>query len=220
MRGRRTFAFSAAALSAVVLSVGVTSAATPATKPIAVTITESKLSVSSRAVNVGAAVFRVANKGKRAHRFTLGGKSTPLIGAGRSATLRVAIPNKGPYVYYSVAPGRAPTFKGALSVIDPCTKPVASTVSVEMREAPMTFSRTTVPCGTVTFTVTNAGTVGHRFDLFQTNPPRTLLHGALLEPGKTATVSVPLLVKGQVNYLCGEAEHGEEYGEIGYVTVT
>src|SRR4051794_31084146 len=106
MRGRRTFA--AAALSAVVLSVVVTSAATPATKPIAVTITESKVSVSSRAVNVGAAVFRVANKGKRAHRFTLGGKSTPLIGAGRSTTLRVAIPNKGPYVYYSVAPGRAP----------------------------------------------------------------------------------------------------------------
>jgi len=195
------------------------SPATTSPKPIVVTITESKVKFSATSVAVGPAVFKVVNKGKTSHVFKIGGKSTPKIAVETSATIQIVIANKGPYVYYSVARANAAALTGGLSVVEPCTKPTSSTVTVKMEEAPITLSQMTLPCGTVTFVVTNAGTVVHSFDLFQPNPPRVLLQGAALEPGQTGTAVVHMLLKGAVNYSCGQSEHGEEYGEIGSLTV-
>jgi hypothetical protein len=174
---------------------------------------------SSRSVAVGTAEFKVVNKGKIAHVFKLAGRSTPAIAPGRTSSLRVTIVNTGPYAYYSVGPRRSPGLAGALSIVDPCTRPVDSRITVEMREAPITLSQETVPCGTATFVVTNTGTEIHSLDLFQTNPPRTLLHGPPIEPGTATTLVLRLLTKGSINYLCGQPEHGEIYGEVGFLTV-
>ena len=130
------------------------------------------------------------------------------------------IAKSGPYLYYSVGGAGGAARRGVLIVVDPCTKPTSSTVHVEMREAPITLSQTTVPCGNVTFVVTNAGSEVHNLDLFQTNPPRTILHGSPLDPGQTRSFAAHLTVKGSVNYLCGQPEHGEEYGEVGFLTAT
>lgn len=209
----------ASVLGGALLSAAHAAATAVTATPIQVTITETKVTFSRRSVAVGPALFEVANKGKIAHVFKLAGKSTPAIAPGRTSTLRVTIVKTGPYAYYSVSPRRVPALTGALSIVDPCTRPVDSRITVEMHEAPITFSQETVPCGTVTFVVTNAGIEVHSLDLFQTNPPRTLLHGPTVESGATTTLVVRLLVKGSVNYLCGQPEHGETYGEVGFLTV-
>ena len=84
----------------------------------------------------------------------------------------------------------------------------------------MVLSQTTVPCGTVTFAVTNVGTIVHSFDLFQQNPSRMLVLGPQIQPGQSVSLVVRFTQKGAVEYVCGEGEHSEEYGEIGYLTVT
>jgi plastocyanin len=187
---------------------------------VTVTITNAKVKVSAVSVPVGLVVFKVVNKAKLPHNFTIAGKATSKIAAGRSATLQVKIANKGPYVYYSVGPGRQGASRGAISVVEPCTHPTSSTVTVQMAETLSVLSRTTVPCGTVTFAVTNVGTIVHSPDLFQANPPRTLARGPELQPGQTASLVVRFTQKGQVEYRCGEEEHDEMYGESVVLTVT
>jgi hypothetical protein len=210
-----------AGVIAVVVSLVTTAsvAAQSNANPITITITDSKVKASAVSVPVGVALFKIVNKAKVPHVFTLQGKTTPRIAAGKSATLRVAIVNKGPYVYYSVGPGKPGALKGALSVFEPCTNPTSSTITVQMAEAPEVLSQMTVPCGKVTFALKNVGTIVHSFVLFQSNPPRTLAKSPQLQPGQTANLVVQFTQKGQVQYLCDETEHAEDYGENGLLTV-
>jgi uncharacterized cupredoxin-like copper-binding protein len=210
-----------AGVIAVVVSLAATTtvSAQSGANPVTITITDSKVKASAVSVPVGVVLFKIVNKAKVPHVLTLQGKKTPTIAAGKSATLRVAIANKGPYVYYSVGPGKPGALRGALSVFEPCTNPASSTITVKMAEAPEVLSQMTVPCGKVTFALTNAGTVVHSFVLFQSNPPRTLARSPQLQPGQTANLVVQFTQKGQVQYLCAETEHAEDYGENGYLTV-
>ena len=54
----------------------------------------------------------------------------------------------------------SPTSVGA-----PCASPQATTVKVAIFDFGFTLSQTTVPCGTVTFQITNTGAIFHNFDV-------------------------------------------------------
>jgi uncharacterized cupredoxin-like copper-binding protein len=84
---------------------------------VKVTATEFKFKLSRTTVPVGAVVFQVVNRGKIKHDFKIAGKKTPLIGPGKSATLRVVFHKKGRYAYLCTVPGHARLgMKGVLGV--------------------------------------------------------------------------------------------------------
>jgi uncharacterized cupredoxin-like copper-binding protein len=84
----------------------------------------------------------------------------------------------------------------------------------------MVFSQESVPCGTVTFQVTNAGTIVHAFEIRTPDDPgRVAGHTPPLQPGQSATLTVRFAVKGRADYSCSEYEHDERYGEIGYLAI-
>jgi uncharacterized cupredoxin-like copper-binding protein len=107
----------------------------PAAKASTVTVTAGKPAefgfiVSPKAVKHGAVTFTVTNKGILPHTFkicssskgttaanTCAGKSTPQIGAGKSATLTYTFATAGKYEYLCTIPGHAQGgMKGVLTV--------------------------------------------------------------------------------------------------------
>ena len=183
---------------------------------IAVTLTDTQIQLPQSPVRVGTVVFRVANHARAARDFRVAGRRTPRIAPGRSATLTVPVAKTGLVLLSSVGPPRSATLRGVLTFINPCTTPATTTVTVQMSEAPPVLSRTTIPCGTVTFTITNAGTITHTFHV----DAATGGDGPSLQPGQTASFTVRLTAKGRVFYRCIETEHDEQYGETGWLIVT
>jgi hypothetical protein len=188
----------------------------PRSTTVAVTLTDTKLKLAPATVPLGSVVFEIANSGRNPRSFRIGGKRTPAIAAGESAALRVVFTRTGPALYSSVGQGSAAPLKGALNVIEPCTNPTASTVTVQISEAPETLSQAAIPCGAVTFVMTNVGTVVHNFYVFPIDAPHA---GATtspdVKPGQTLRVTVHFTSKGEVVYGCSLYEHGEQYGETG-----
>jgi hypothetical protein len=93
-----------------------------------------------------------------------------------------------------------------------------------MREAPITVSRTTVPCGRVILLVKNVGKIVHSFRIDNPDSSAGVIppegHGPRIPPGHSARMKVLFSVTGPPFYYCGEAGHGELYSESGYLTVT
>jgi hypothetical protein len=179
-------------------------AAAPTT--LVVRITATQVRVAQAPVRVGIVTFKVSNRSRVARDFRIAGKRTPRMAAGKSATLKVNVTKTGLVVYSSGA------LRGVLTFVDPCTKPATSTVSVQMVEAAMKLSQTSIPCGSVTFAVTNAGTIAHSFRIGSAGT-------AQIQPGQTASLTVRLMDKVRVFYRCGEPEHDEMYGETGWINV-
>lgn len=89
-----------------------TSAAT-----VTVSATEYKFALSKKTVARGTVTFKVTNKGTIAHNFKIAGKKTPLIGAGKSAALKVVFTKSGKYPYLCTLPSHALAgMKGVLTV--------------------------------------------------------------------------------------------------------
>jgi uncharacterized cupredoxin-like copper-binding protein len=183
---------------------------------IAVTITDTQLRLPQAPVRVGTVVFRVANHARVARDFRVAGRRTPRIAPGRSATLTVPVAKTGLVLLTSAGPPGSAPLRGVLTFINPCTKPATTTITVQMSEAPPVLSPTTIPCGAVTFTITNAGTIPHTFHVDAASGG----DGPRLQPGQTASFTVRLTAKGRVFYRCIEPEHDEQYGETGWLTVT
>jgi uncharacterized cupredoxin-like copper-binding protein len=101
------------------------------------------------------------------------------------------------------------SFAGVLS--PQATRDVTN-VTVHAGEYYFSLSQTSVPAGTVNFTVINDGDVTHDFQIGGQSTP-TLAHGA------TAQLSVNFTKAGQYPYLCTIGEHAV-YGMQGYLTVT
>lgn len=114
----RTLSF---ALLVVVTGLVLAPAATPkpaATKATTVLVTarEFKFVLSKRTVPKGLVTFKVTNKGKLPHDFKIFGKKTPMLKAGKSATLKVTL-SKGSKAYICTVPGHAVAgMKGTLRV--------------------------------------------------------------------------------------------------------
>jgi nitrite reductase (NO-forming) len=85
-----------------------------------VTVTEGTpefgIKVSVKSVKAGPVTFKVTNKGNLPHDFKIGGKKTPLLSPGKSATLTVTL-KKGKAAYECAVSGHAAAgMKGVLTV--------------------------------------------------------------------------------------------------------
>src|SRR4029077_13196051 len=108
------------------------------------------------------------------------------LAAGTRATLKVVFGKPGSYLYTTVgvvhpgtlhvvanaatAPQPAPTSTVATTIVAaPCTNPTTTTVNVTLTDTigqtGFTFSPASVPCGTVTFVITNVGQDAHMLRL-------------------------------------------------------
>jgi len=191
---------------------------------VVVTITRGGLQVAPVNVLAGTLVFKIANRGKIARDFAIGGKRTPQIAAGKSAKLKVNLA-PGFHSYSSVGRNRRGRITGLLNALEPCTQPVATTVSVQMTQSPgaITASESTIQCGTVTFLITNAGSMIDDLRVFA-----DLLQekGASAEigPGQTSSLTVRFIAKGTAllesgDYPPGETEEHEDSGEQTQLTI-
>jgi uncharacterized cupredoxin-like copper-binding protein len=115
MRTRRVAALLAC------LSVAVLAWALPATAATTISVTagkpsEYKFTLSKSSVKHGTVTFRVVNKGKIPHDFSIAGKKTKILSPGKSATLTVTL-KKGRSAYKCTVTGHAAAgMKGTLKV--------------------------------------------------------------------------------------------------------
>ncbi|HEX3264248.1 MAG TPA: cupredoxin domain-containing protein [Candidatus Limnocylindrales bacterium] len=95
--------------------------------------------------------------------------------------------------------------------------PAASgVVALEAREYAFTPSAVTVPAGAVTFSVTNAGTQEHEFEIFQGDKLVDEVEGIVPGLTKTATMT---LAAGDYTFMCKLNGH-DQLGMKGTITVT
>jgi uncharacterized cupredoxin-like copper-binding protein len=90
------------------------------------------------------------------------------------------------------------------------THATATAVTVTATEFHFKFSKTSVPHGSVTFTVVNKGHVAHDFKIGGKKTP-------LIKPGKSTKLTVTLKA-GKIAYLCTVAGHAAA-GMKGKLTV-
>jgi plastocyanin len=194
-----------------------------ATTRVTVAATEYRFTLSRHRAPAGTVIFTVTNKGKVPHDFKIGGKRTPLLLSGRSATLRVTFSKRGSYPYLSTVSGQAAAgMKGVFSVgpaavtttPTPTTTPTTTTTlppSTTIGTATTTvlvglfdsggpphfvLSPLTFPSGTVTFVITNSCLFGCSFDL------EGVKAGTILTlPGQSETWTVTL-APGTYRYHC------------------
>jgi hypothetical protein len=208
---RRLIAAAALWSLALVLAAAALARDDAAPTTLAITLTDRYVQVVQKPVRVGRVTFKVANRSTVARDFRIAGKKTSKIEPGKTTTLVVTFTRTGVVVYSSAA-ARGDPLTGVLTFVDPCSTGARSSVSVEMSEAAMKVSRPAVPCGAVTFAVTNTGTIPHSFRVAGRQTPQ-------LQPGQSASVTVSLLSKGRTYIVCGEVEHDELYGESGWINV-
>lgn len=204
-RGRRAFVLAAVSVAVVSLAGagGVAASArahaAASRTSVKVTITDSRIVFAPSYVPTGTLVFTVFNRTSSARAFGVGARRTSAIAAGRSARLTVTFPRAGKRTFSSVAAansghsnGPTPRLTAALYLYEPCTHPGTTTVDVRMASASaggLTLSPTRVPCGTVTFDITDVD-----------EPSTTLLASIVvpalaqvtnqLDPGDTATLTL------------------------------
>ena len=100
--------------------VGVAFAGDAATKPINVTLLDTKISLSAKSAPVGKVTFVVKNSGKLVHNFRVGGKTTKALAHGKTATLVVTFTVAKSYAYLSTLPhGKTKGLNGVFKALSP-----------------------------------------------------------------------------------------------------
>ena len=116
----RAKAMTAVLLGATLVTVPATAATThraAKTTTVTVAMSEFKFKLSKASAPKGTVVYKVTNKGSVAHDFKINGKKTPLINAGKSATLKVAFTKTGKFTYLCTVPGHAASgMKGTFTI--------------------------------------------------------------------------------------------------------
>jgi uncharacterized cupredoxin-like copper-binding protein len=113
-----------------------------------------------------------------------------------------------------VALGGVATLAFAASALGAPAKQAATTDAVtagKPQELRFTVSKSTVPKGTVTFKVTNKGSLSHDFKIAGKKTP-------LIAKGKTATLTITFKKAGKYPYLCTVPGHAAA-GMKGTLTV-
>jgi hypothetical protein len=201
-----------------------------ATTTLSVTLGNAGITLSRASVPAGTIAFAIRNTAASARRFTVAGRRTAPIAPRQRATLTVTLPRGGSYALVSSGAGRttkatlrvfalaiatpttspSPTATPSTAGLSTCAHPVATTVTVTMTDGGFLFSQTSVPCGAVTFTTTNAGRLEHSLVLGSAAKPG-------LNAGETATFTVQL-APGDVHWECGTFGH-DDLGEEGTLVV-
>jgi hypothetical protein len=185
-------------------------AARAAASPTRVTarITNSRIVFAPSNVPTGTLVFTVFNRTSRARAFGIGARRTSAIAAGRSATLTLTLRRAGERTFSSVATansrrsdGPTPGFTGALYLYERCTHPAMTTVDVRMATESaggLMLSQTRIPCGTVTFDVTDVDEPATSL-LASTVVPALAQVTSQLDPGETAKLTLRSAAKTVVH---------------------
>jgi hypothetical protein len=194
---------------------------------VRVTISNSRITFAPSYVPTGRVVFTVFNRTSGSRDFGASARRTGAIAAGSSTRLTLSLPATGKRTFSSVAAAssrterRASRLTGALYLFAPCVNPVASTVDVNIASSAggVTLSQTTVPCGTVTFAVTDVNVTGASF-LVSTGVPPVAADTDQLDPGGTATLTVRFAARGVVD--CDAVENNAEGDAVivGYGSLT
>ena len=193
--------------------------------------TEYAFTVSKKTIETGSTVFKVVNRGKVAHSFTIAGQKTSLLKPGKSTSLTVVFIDAGIFPYSSTVKGQS-RMKGSLHVVEapnpaaaatttttiapgatqpiaappdaPCANPVATTVDVQAFDFGFSLSQSTIPCGTVTFNIVNAGQAAHTFDIeaIAPNGSKALQGGPIMLGGEKTTETINYMRTGTYQYRC------------------
>jgi len=178
---------------------------------VAVTLKNSGVTLSAKAVPAGAVVFRVANKATLRRTFAVATKKVSLAPGG-AAVMRLTLAKAGKLVYVSTAPGHPQaTVRGTITVTAVVTGPTTN-VAVSATEFKFDLSQQSVPVGTVIFTITNNGQIPHDFSIMGKTSD-------LIGSGQSTTLTVTFTKPGAYPYLCQVPGHAEE-GMKGVLTVT
>ena len=165
---------------------------------VTATITNSAIVFAPSYVPTGTVVITVINRSKDRRSFGVGARRTGPIGAGRSKRLTVTASGSGDWQFSSAAvagshhiAGGSRRLTAALHLFEPCGDAAATTVDVQIDPSVggLTLSPATVPCGTVTFDVTDVGTPNARLLVSAAAPPVSGL-AAQLNAGATTTLTV------------------------------
>ncbi|MGH2850809.1 MAG: hypothetical protein ACRDLP_09355 [Solirubrobacteraceae bacterium] len=149
-------------------------------------------------VPTGTVLITVVNRTKDRRDFGVGARRTGAIAAGRSARLTVTVSGSGERQFSSVVAagsrhgtGVSRPLTAALHLFAPCRDPSTTTVDVQIDKSAggLTLSPTTVPCGAVTFDVTDVDTPYAALLVSSDAPPRSGMTPQL-NPGGTATLTV------------------------------
>ena len=74
---------------------------------VKVTAKDFKFVLSRKSAPHGTVTFKVVNKGPSKHDFKIAGKKTPLLGKGKTATVKVKLKKGKKYPYICTVPGHA-----------------------------------------------------------------------------------------------------------------
>ena len=105
---------------------------------------------------------------------------------------------------------------GSTGSAGPATPVPSGTIQVEAKEYSFTPSTITAPAGVITFSVKNAGTEEHEFEVFKGETVVDEIEG--LVPGLTKELTVTLEA-GDYTYMCKINGH-DQLGMKGTLTVT
>ena len=138
-----------------------------------------------------------------------------MIRSGRPALVPAA---RASFAAVALAALAAACGGGGASSAGPATPVPSGVVAVEARNNPYAFSPSTitVPAGTVTFSVKNAGTEEHEFEIFKGDAVVDEVEG--LVPGLTKDLTVTLEA-GEYTFVCVINGH-DQLGMKGTLTVT
>jgi len=201
------------------LSAGARAATSPTT--VTVTIRNSGIVFAPSYAPTGKLVFAVFNRTTGARDFGVGAQRTGAIAGGRSARLTVTLSAQGERTFTSVATGRLRRVTGALDLFEPCTHPVPTTVDVSLTKSAegLTLSQATVPCGTVTFAVTDVDEAGASLLVSVEAPPQSAVTNQL-GPGGTATLTFRSAAKAVVECDAVEDDGNGDSVVVGYASLT
>jgi hypothetical protein len=173
-------------------------AAAPATTKVTATITNSRVVLAPSYVPAGTVVITVVNRTKGRREFGEGARRTGVIAAGSSGQITVTVARSGEREFFSLAPAvsrhraaRAHRLTAALHLFEPCSDTAATTVDVQIDKAAggFTLSSTAVPCGAVTFDITDMDTTNAVLLIAAEAPPVSVVTKQL-NPGATASLTV------------------------------
>jgi hypothetical protein len=209
----------AVCVAGAVLSTGARAATSPTT--VTVTIRYSGIVFAPSYAPAGKLVLAVLNRTTGARDFGVGAQRTGAIAGGRSARLTVTLPAQGERTFTSVATGRLHRITGALDLFEPCRHPAPATVDVSLTKSGggLTLSPTTVPCGTVTFAVTDVDEAGASLLCSIAAPPQSVVTNQL-GPGGTATLTLRSAAKAVVECDAVEDDGNGDSLVVGYASLT
>jgi hypothetical protein len=210
----RGVGFAVVSVGLVIASPAASGGGAPGSSLVAVELRDATLSIRPGRVPAGAVVFRIVNRGRAPRNLTIGRVHTSMIPGGRSGTLRADLRTRGPQGYASLGREHSRRLAGVLTVFVPCLHPAVTTVEVRMDHdrSGIMLSRSTIPCGAVTFVVTNVGLVPDSLQMV-TDYPQPGAATPELAPGQTTRLTVRFTEKGIAYYMSGNYPPGEpEFG--------